>query len=728
MRNVFEILPPKLTLFDPRKRPSSFAHRVVLGLIAGALGLMLGWLAGRIGTPAAELASGDFGAQAAVPSKKATETPADQSLAARRVSREPAPPALAVPVEAAAAVPEEVPEPLPAESAIEIENRLAESVRYLASDELQGRGIGTEGIEMAAQYVAQQYADIGLDTWQFGGTPFQEFQRRSRLDLGPTNELVFTGTANGKPSSTSLTLGKEFTPISLSSSGTFDLPLVFVGYGITSEEAGYDDYAGLDVTGKAVIVLRHEPERGNSESAFNGAKNSEHGYISTKITNAVDHGAAAIILCTDEFEISRQATGSDRSEQASSTSTQPDPLLKFRIRSSLGERRLPVVHCQRAVVDQIVEAALGRKLNDLEELINKSLTPHSRELSDWRVGGQVSILRKGRSLKNVVGVLEAKGPQAKETVILGAHYDHLGLGGWGSLSFGSENQIHNGADDNASGTAVLIEVARQLTSRRESLSRRIIFIAFTAEEMGLVGSEHYVRDPLVPLDDTVAMVNLDMVGRLRKNRLTISGMGTSSFFAPLINRLDDKHDFVVTKQQGGYGPSDHASFYGAGIPVMHFFTGLHGNYHRPSDDFETLNLKGMRRIALMVTDVIVEIANAKKSPKLERPDTMAAWIDKFRIRNTPKRTNAAFLGVVADKNAGPQAEGYLVRRVIKGSPAAAAGVRAGDVVTQLGDQPIRHAKDLVGSVGQLKPGDKVLLTLKRGAVEMQFEIAMARHP
>jgi hypothetical protein len=728
MRNVFEILRPKLTLFDPRKRRSSFAHRLILGLLAGALGLMLGWFAGWIGTPARERASADFGAQAAVPSQKAAEAPAERPSAPTRVPREPAPPALPVPVEVAASVPEEMPEPLPAEPAADIENRLAESVRYLSSDELQGRGIGTEGIELAAQYVAQQYADIGLDTWQFGGTPFQEFQRRSRLDLGPTNELVFTGTVNEKPKTMSLTLGKEFTPISLSSSGTFDLPLVFVGYGITSEEAGYDDYEGLDVTGKAVIVLRHEPERGNSESAFNGAKNSEHGYIATKITNAVDHGAAAVILCTDEFEISRQAPGSQGSEQASSTPAGEDPLLRFRVRSSLGERRLPVVHCQRAVVDQIVEAALGRKLDDLEGIINENLTPHSRELSDWRVGGQVSILRKGRSLKNVVGVLEAKGPRAKETVVLGAHYDHLGLGGWGSLSFGSENQIHNGADDNASGTAVLIEVARQLMSRRESLARRIIFIAFTAEEMGLVGSEHYVRDPLVPLDDTVAMVNLDMVGRLRKNRLTISGMGPSSLFAPLINRLDDKHKFVLAKQQGGYGPSDHASFYGAGIPVLHFFTGLHGNYHRPSDDFETVNVKGMRRIALMVADVVAEIANAEESPKLERPDSMAAWIDKFRIRNNPAKTNAAFLGVVADKNVGPQSEGYLVRRVIKGSPAAAAGVRAGDVVTQLGDQPIRHAKDLVGSVGRLKPGAKVLLTLKRGAVEMQFEITMARHP
>ena len=500
-----------------------------------------------------------------------------------------------------------------------VERRILGDVEYLADDKLEGRGPGTHGIDLAADYIAQQFKQAGLATESFEGTPFQPFTIPMGTEIGDKNSAVFVGPPakdGGEPERIELELENDYSPMSISGSGPLDLPLVFVGYGITSEKDGYDDYAGLDVTGKAVIILRHEPRQDDPDGPFDGTKNSAHAALAKKVSNAGEHGAGAVIFCTDEHEISKKVRAAREKWQAAldrlaeahaglkegdvpglkeieagrqeiekligevekaseKMRAEFDPVMPFGPTGSAGkDRDFPVIHCRRAALEQIVAKGSDKDLATLEQQIDESFKPHSCPLEGWRVTGQISVKRSQAEVKNVVGVLAGEGPTAEETIVVGAHYDHLGFGGKGSRT-PNQMEVHNGADDNASGTAVMIELARRLAARETKLPRRIVFIAFAGEERGLLGSKHYVSNPLVPIKDTVAMVNLDMVGRLRDNKLTVTGTGTAEVFGELLDRLNREHGFQLTKKPGGKGPSDHASFFAAKVPAMHFFTDVH---------------------------------------------------------------------------------------------------------------------------------------------------------
>ncbi|MBN2475644.1 MAG: M20/M25/M40 family metallo-hydrolase [Pirellulales bacterium] len=551
------------------------------------------------------------------------------------------------------------------EKAEAIEKRLADSSQYLASDELEGRGIGTKGIDLAADYIARQFGALGLKTDLFDGGPFQGFTLTTSAKPGQHNRLSLVGAAAGDGQSSEtveLRLDQDFSPMVASGDGRFDLPLVFVGYGITAEKEGYDDYAGVDAEGKAAVILRHEPQQNDPESVFDGTKDSEYAPFHVKISNAFDHGAAGIVFCTDQFEIGKGVQQNRRRwqkaldrlgvehekfkevedptlEQIESQrqrieelmrqvetlskrlASQYDPVLPFRAMSDGADPRpgCPVVHCRRAVLDRIFTAALGSDLTTLERQIDEGPAPRSRELGGWRAVGQTEVLRETAAVKNVVAVLPGEGPLAKENVVIGAHYDHVGFGRQDS-AVSDERTVYNGADDNASGVAVMIEVARSLAEREEKLLRSVVFIAFTAEERGLLGSAHYVNHPPIPLGNTVAMLNLDMVGRLRDDKLTVFGSGTAPSFGALLDRTSQDYDLALTKKPSGFGPSDHTSFYTKEAPVMHFFTGTHEDLHRPSDDFEKLNVPGMRRVGQMIADVAVALANAQQRPQYVAPD------------------------------------------------------------------------------------------------------------
>ncbi len=609
-----------------------------------------------------------------------------------------------------------------------IQQRLTQSSKYLASDELEGRGINTAGIDKAADYLAAEFTRIGLDTKRYQGTPFHTFYVGSRFGLGETNSLVLTPTG-GNPNE--LEVNSDFTPLSLSGSGKLDLPVAFVGYGITAPKLSYDDYAGMDVAGHAVIVLRNEPRKSDAESPFDGAKASEFSHLSHKVMNAIQHKAAAILFVTDNASLPEDAAADPR---------QADALIPFLVKSNVGNRQIPVVHCRRAAIEPLLQAAGKPDLAALEQGIDSDLKPRSMLLTGSRVTGEISVVRKGKPLKNVVAVLPGSGPLAEETLVLGAHYDHLGFGGSGSLAFSSQKEIHNGADDNGSGTAVLIEAARQLTLRyaQQPPARRIVFIAFSAEESGLIGSERYVKDPLYPLNQTVAMLNLDMVGRLRQERLTVYGTGTATEFDPLIDRLGTKYAFSIVKKPGGYGPSDHASFYQRGIPVLHFFTGLHRQYHRPEDDSDLLNVEGMARISQMVVETVEELAAAKQRPthkKVSGGDDMDGLADallgglgdSLKASTVPAKpgTGDPYLGVASRKAiADVSAPGYLVERVTADGPAATAGIRKGDLILKLGADPVRTIDDLTTILKKHKSGDKVTLEVRRAGVDLEIEATL----
>jgi hypothetical protein len=538
-----------------------------------------------------------------------------------------------------------------------IEKRLADWARYLASDALEGRGVGTKGLEQAADYIAAQFGQSGLKTAVLAGTPFQKFTLAIELKRGPNNRLTFEGPATGpaKPERIELKLDADYNPLAIGGSGKLDLPLVLVGYGISGKEEKYDDYAGIDVAGKAVVILRHEPQQGDPKSVFNGVQPSVHAPFARKVANARDHKAAAVVFCSDDFDVHRSVAEArkkwqealdklaeeyagfkkvanpsfeqiesqrkridDLSRQVTAASerirAEFDPVLPFEAggRDPAGPP-IPIIYCRRSLVDKMTRAALRTELAAIERQIDAELKPRSAELKGWRVSGEVQVERTVTEVRNVVAVLEGEGPLADETVVIGAHYDHIGFRA--PESPGGAKVILNGADDNASGVAVTLEVARQLAQRKAGPRRRLVFIAFTAEERGLLGSKHYVDHPPFPLQKTVAMFNLDMVGRLRDNKLTIGGSGSSPGFEKLLDTAAPRCALQLTKHPAGHGPSDQLPFYNQKMPVMHFFTGLHPDYHKPSDDFEKLNVEGMRRIAGMVTEVVAAVAGDAKRPE-----------------------------------------------------------------------------------------------------------------
>jgi hypothetical protein len=325
-----------------------------------------------------------------------------------------------------------------------------------------------------------------------------------------------------------------------------------------------------------VIVLRQEPQKDDPHGAFEGNQTSQHAALARKAANASEHEVGGLVFCND-------------------TDADGDTLLPFARAGEGSDRRTtPILHVRRSLLDEAVRQALGRPLADIQKAIDEKLEPQSAALPGWRLRGRTAIERVQTEGRNILGLLPGAGRAAdgdaaaidpRETVVLGAHYDHLGYGGANSAAPG-EQAIHHGADDNASGTALLVEVARRLAAGPK-LPRSVLFAAFSGEERGLLGSGHYTANPAVPLADTVAMVNLDMVGRLAGDKVIVHGTGTGTGLEPLVDRLVAAHGLEAAKEPGGFGPSDHASFYAKKIPVLHVFTGSHGDYHRPTDTPDT---------------------------------------------------------------------------------------------------------------------------------------------
>ncbi len=633
--------------------------------------------------------------------------------------------------------------------------RIDQSVRTLADDAMEGRGIGTDGIDRAANYIAAQFAEIGLQTEIINSGPFQNLSVTTDASLGQLekNQLQFVlQDKSGKTAKHStLKLEEDFTPLAAGGSGSFNLPLAFVGYGITDKHLGYDDYAGIDVRGKCVITLRHQPLRGDVHSPFGGDP-SRHAYFRTKISNAYAHGAAAVLFCTDQYEIDQEtAQAKSRWEKAvdkivaahaahaelSKKDAQAekkyqtevnltarqieifsrqmrdalDPLLAFtRAGNGSPDRKMPIFHLRREAINPVIEKTLGKDLAALEKQIDETGQPNSRLLPEWQVKGSSGVERKITQIRNVIGVLPGKGPDSEEAIVIGAHYDHLGYGGDGSASPGSR-EIHNGADDNASGVAALLEIARRLVAIGKTLPRKIIFIAFTGEERGLLGSAHYLKEPIVPLKDTVAMLNMDMVGRLRDNKLIVHGTGTAAEFDLLIERLNAGHNFKIVKKPSGYGPSDHASFYEKKIPALHFFTGAHQDYHTPDDDFEKINTEGIARVSRMVADAALAIAETDSRPTYQKT-------------KRPKVTGGRWPYFGSRPDYGYEKTGVRLSGVAPGSPAERGGLQEGDVMIRFGDADIATVTDFAEALGRHQAGDKVEIVIERAGENKTLSVIL----
>lgn len=586
--------------------------------------------------------------------------------------------------------------------------RLAAAVRWLAAPEREGRGPGTAGIEQAADWVAGELAAIpGLQARVVGDGPFQPFEMTLEATLGPpaenTAELVGPPAADGSRKTVPLELGRDFTPLAAGGSGSFDLPLVFAGYGITAPAERYDDYAPLGdaVRGAALVVLRQEPQKDDPHSVFDGNQASQHAALARKVANASEHEAGAVVFCNDA-----DADG--------------DLLMAFtRAGEGSRARTMPVLHLRRSAIDEVVRGVTGKPLADIQRGIDDRLVPASRLLDGWRIRGRAAIDRRETRARNVLALLPGKGRPAageeaaiepREVVILGAHYDHLGYGGENSTAPG-EKAVHHGADDNASGTAMLLEVARRLAADGP-LPRSVLFIAFSGEERGLLGSGHYAANAVLPLSDTVAMVNLDMVGRLADDKVIVHGTGTGTGLETLVDSLVAEHGLAVAKEPGGFGPSDHASFYAKKIPVLHVFTGSHGDYHRPSDTADKINVAGMEKLASLVTAVVRDLAS-----RPDRPAYVEVAAPAFA-----RGGDRPYFGSIPDF--GNPGNGYSISGVAKDSPAAKGGLRAGDRIVRVGTSAIANLEDFDSALRKHKGGDTVPVVVVRDGAEVTLDVTL----
>ncbi len=588
------------------------------------------------------------------------------------------------------------------------ELRLKSDVTFLADDAREGRAPGTEGIESAAEYIANVFKDASLA--QLPGTEgyFQPFTILGDPKLIGTPTLSFQGPGDRTTSASK----DDFNPLAIGTGGTLvNVPVVFVGYGITakddSKKLDYDDYAGSDVKGKAVILIRHEPRQDQADSPFDGKKDSRFAYLQHKATNAFQHGAVAVLLVNDQVSLH----GGD------------DDRLRFRMGGATPFSQIPFLTVSRALMDRVLLETGQPTLADLETQIDDDLKPRTRALNGVTLNAQVEIERAPIKTRNVIGVLEGSGPLASQTVIVGAHYDHVGRGGpaSGSLSPNSKD-IHNGADDNASGTAMMLEMARRLARRGDPLPRRVVFVAFSGEERGLLGSHHYVDHPLVPLADTVMMINFDMVGRLNdKDELTVYGTGTSLGIDALVDALGKSEGFAVKKIADGMGPSDQQSFYEKNIPVLFAFTGTHSDYHRPSDDTDRINFQGMSRIADLSELLLLDLARRPRKPEFVKVvNTSGHGGDPGRV------SISAYLGSIPDY--GGEVKGVKLNGVRSGSPAEKGGLKGGDVIVKFAGKAIGTIYDYTESLARQKPGDTVEVVVIRDGNETPLSVTLGKKP
>ncbi|MEZ6125547.1 MAG: M20/M25/M40 family metallo-hydrolase [Planctomycetaceae bacterium] len=571
--------------------------------------------------------------------------------------------------------------------------RVGEDIRFFASDELEGRGIETKGIEVAAERIIDEFRRLGLKPGMPDGSYRQPFE--VSVGLLEVGDRTAAKLQLGPDSSLDLKVGLEFQPIRRGHDGGARGDVVFVGYGISSTDDKYDDYADIDVAGKIVVMIRREPQQDQDGDRFDGKGVSRHSYIDRKLELAKQHKAAGVILVND-----RHTSATDDQDELA-------PPTGFGMTGT----GIPFIQVKQAVFEQVLKKSPLRvsvdgdfrtltSLKDVEDHIDATLTPVSQPLSGVSADLQTHFNAQTITAFNLIGVLEGQGALAQQTVVVGGHYDHLGYGGFGSRAKSREGEIHNGADDNATGTAAVLEMVRRMTAS-PAPRRRIVFICFSGEERGLLGSAHYVKHPVVPLDDTIAMLNFDMIGTLRNNRVEVNGVATAEEFSEIVKAADEASAVDVRIVDNPFGGSDHLPFFRQNIPVMFCFTGVTDRYHTPDDDFEMINVPGVVAIVDLCEHILNALVSLPAPPKFQNVS-----------RNSRPRSRIPFLGIVPVQD--DDGRGVTIQSVRDDSPALAAGLQTGDVILKANSTEIPGFTDLIDFLRNSSGGDQVDFSIRRG--------------
>ena len=659
-------------------------------------------------------------------------------------------------------------------------------IEFLADDALEGRMTGSAGAKQAADYIAEQFKQLGLrpvgessgsDAWrgtgprptelgepadfdvargpvpreasELGETSddvargpvpreaselgepgdrepsayFQEFEFTAGRKLIPNENrfwltrqteaarLQSTPTEPGQHADETLEFGVEidFMPLSFSRNGVVEGEVVFVGYGLTvpgEMGVGYDSYAGIDVTDKIVVALRYVPEE---VEAKRRQQLNRYAGLRYKAMQARERGAKAFLVV------------------AGPNSPNAGKLIQLDFDNSLADSGIVAASISDTVANALF-APSGKRLKEVQSGLDVE-NPHFEgqfPLPDVTLKLTVSIERVKKTARNVIALLppggagETSGLDTEGTgldteyIVIGAHYDGLGYGEIGSLARkGEEGQIHNGADDNASGTAVVLELAARLSKTRETRARGILFALWSGEEIGIIGSSHFVENPVVPLNQTAAYLNFDMVGRLENNNLILQGVGSSSAWPALIEKQNVPIGFNLTLQADPYLPTDVTAFYPKKVPVLNFFTGAHEDYHRPTDDVENLNYEGMERLVALVNGMILDIAAAA-----ERPEYVE--VERSQSGGGARDTLRAYLGTIPDYST--DTAGVKLSGVRAGGPADKAGLKSGDVIVEFGGRQIANIYDYTYALDAVKIGEPVEVTVLRDGARVTLTV------
>ncbi len=647
-------------------------------------------------------------------------------------------------------------------------DRLQQIISYLASDALEGRRTGTKGANDAANYIAGEFSKLGLRAAVLPASStrarvetltryFQPFPYVSSVDLGKGNALSVSKT----DTLFELRVGEDWMPLGFSSNTRLGpLPITFAGYGITDAELKYNDYP-TTVRDKIAFILSGTPDGDNPHGKFGRYED-----VRWKAIAARNAGAKALLVISPEENL------------------KDDRLARLHYDNN-GDAGLPVIVISRQAAMRIFGAKSAAELARAEqaerELISDQLkregsaygkaalpNAESGPVSNFTLTLSTDVIRRESPSFNVVGILPGSDPKLKdETIVIGAHYDHLGRGGEGSLA-PREGEIHHGADDNASGVAGVLELARILSTQNPKPRRTIVFITFSGEEEGLLGSDYYVNHPIVPIAKTVAMINMDMIGRLKDQKLIIGGIGTASEWRAMIDRenspdsmvvaalnsvtgppadtnmrvnLDPKVNpvgapivvgingrpvvvaefpkaprelptpFTLTLSEDGYGPSDNSSFYSKQVPVLFFWTGTHDDYHKPSDTSDKINYEGEARIMSFVTRVVRDIDKSDQRP------TYTVAKSESQGRSTGFRVYLGTIPNYADTNDGLKLDG-----VRDDSPAAKAGLKAGDKIVKIAGHDVKNVYDYTYALGEMKAGQEYEVEVIRDGQRLTMKI------
>jgi len=563
-------------------------------------------------------------------------------------------------------------------------------IKYLASPDLKGRATGSPELEKAAGYIASQFQSFGVKPVPGSGYE-QAFTTTVGAHLGATNRFeANTGT---------LRLRDGFIPFSFSSSGTVSAPVVFVGYGITANEYHYDDYAGVDVKDKIVLLVRHEPQENDEKSVFAGKDLTQHSTFAIKAVNAKMHGARAVILVNDGYP---------------HHTAQEDQLTPFGQATGPTDAGVLFVQVKESTAEAWLKAE-GRDLHEILDGIDKDLKPRSFPFTRLTVNVSLDIQHDVKTVHNVAAYIPGK---TSEYVIIGAHYDHLGLGDEHSLAPSQIGTIHPGADDNASGTAGVIELARWF-SKQPQQQRGILFMTFAGEELGLLGSNYYTGHPLLPLENAVTMLNMDMIGRIKNGKVFVNGTGTGSTLDKLVESIQAPTGFKLDLSEAtGYGGSDHMSFTVKQVPVLFFFSGLHGDYHKPSDTWDKIDAPDAAKLLGYVAQIATRLVNDPERPKFQRVVEKTAPISS----GSSSGGYGPNFGSIPDFDEPPH--GVRFADVRDGTPAAKAGLKAGDILIEFDGKDIGNLYDFTYALQAHKPGDEVLVKVLRGSQRIEAKVLL----